>query len=81
MRKATLKDVTPEQIRHYCTILERTVSDLNFLVAELENEVTDNMSDAVSQEIRFDAIPIVRRLRNIKDYAKESLRVYQSKLD
>jgi hypothetical protein len=68
-----------ESISGYCEILRKTVADIEFLMAEIENETLNNVMNKPHQDILFDVVPILRKLKAAKKDAEESLSRYTRK--
>ena len=60
------------QVHDYCELLERTIRDIDAISQEFDSAFLNNISEQVPQEIRFDAVPILRKLKNAKKDAKSS---------
>lgn len=60
-------------VNSYCELLERTIRDIDAISQEFDASFLNNISQKVPQDIRFDAVPILRKLKNAKKDAKISL--------
>jgi len=63
----------------YLQLLERTVSDLESLIYELETQTTHRTDKKVPMDITFDAVPIVKKLNEARRQAQSSLDFFRSK--
>ena len=57
-------------IQKYVATLEKTIRDLNSIIHEYDHEFMNNTTNNVPQDIRFDSVPLVRKM---KDAHKEAL--------
>lgn len=66
------------EVAQYLELLEKTVRDIDAILSEYENEV-NHPNKSVPSEIRFDAVPIVKKLREAQKEARLSLSVLSSR--
>ena len=71
--------MSEEYLYEYRQILKNTLNQVDALIYEIENFSTQS-STIVPTEIRFDAVPIVRRLKEAKKLTEESLFINKKKL-
>lgn len=63
----------------YQALLSQVVSQLDALIYDIENEVLSPLStDASTHDIRLDAIPILRKLKDARKQANHSRCHYES---
>ena len=62
---------------NYLELLENTVRQLDALIYDIEAQTTQNVAgETLSTEFLFDCVPILRKLKDARSFAKESLLVY-----
>ena len=72
-----------KQLKSYLELLERIQNDIQSLITEIENETTHNLHQPKiksSLDIRFDAVPILNKLRESLKECKLSIHLTQTKL-
>ena len=52
----------------YCDLLERTIRDIDAISQEFDMAFLNNMATKVPQDIRFDAVPMLRKLKNAQKF-------------
>ena len=71
--------MSEEYLYEYRQILKNTLNQVDALIYEIENFSTQSAT-IVPTEIRFDAVPIVRRLKEAKKLTEESLFINKKRL-
>jgi len=64
--------MSENKTREYQDLLAQTINQVDTLVYELENFTTQSLKK-VSVDLKFDAVPIIRRLKDAKKLAEESI--------
>ena len=75
MIKKTLQ-VDSVILTRYCSLLEKTVRDIDSIVHEYDHEIIHNSTEKVPQDIRFDVIPMIRKLQLARKEALTSLDLF-----
>lgn len=65
-------------IKEYRMLLEHTQNQLDSMIYELENVSTQRVTQFPT-ELKFDAVPIIRRLKEAKKLAQESLFIHRER--
>ncbi len=65
--------------KNYLELLERVDRGIDSLIAELESFAYDPIKRHLTIDIRFDTLPLVKKLKNAQSFAKESLAIYRQK--
>lgn len=68
-------DIPKEAKDNYCRVLEKIIADIDMLVNEIEYETVNN-TVRQPQEIIFDVVPIIKKLRDSQKEARTSLMLY-----
>ena len=69
-----------EAFQSYCELLERTIRDIDSISQEFDAAFLNNISVKIPQDIRFDAVPIMRKLKNAQKDAKQSFSHFSKRL-
>lgn len=67
-----------EALRDYRLLLEHTQNQLDSMIYELESVSTQTISNFPT-ELKFDAVPIIRRLKEAKKLTQESLFIHRER--
>jgi len=64
--------------KDYVQLLEDTVRQLDALIYDIESNTTQNVSgQPISTELMFDSVPVIRKLKDARRFAIESIEIYQ----
>lgn len=67
------------EIAEYRTLLTQVVDQLDSIIYEIEDYTLNPRSRLKEfQDLKFDAIPILRKLKDARKYAQQSNRHYES---
>ncbi|MEC8677843.1 MAG: hypothetical protein VXX85_03205 [Candidatus Margulisiibacteriota bacterium] len=67
------------EIAEYRTLLTQVVDQLDSIIYEIEDYTLNPRSRLKEfQDLKFDAIPILRKLKDARKYAQQSHRHYES---
>ena len=77
MPKKKQSEFSPEYVERYLELLGQVQSDLKALIYQIESETSNKLSDRLPTEMEFDAIPILRKLREAERLAGDSVFHYQ----
>lgn len=72
--------IDPAVLSQYCALLERTIHDMDSLLHDYEFEVMTTSSKLMPRELVFDAVPVVKKLKDVKKEAEMSLGIYANKV-
>ena len=62
-----------KEIEQYKELLNQTISQLDSLIYEIEDyTLTPRSHEPDFQDLKFDAIPILRKLKDARKYAQQS---------
>ena len=76
MKRSRLVEIlAKEKYRDY---LETVVSDIETLLYQCDQEFIHNTTEKVPQDIQFDVIPVMRKLKEVKKEAKTSLNLLKN---
>lgn len=64
----------------YVSLLESLKSDLVSLIYQLERDTTNKVSNRLPTEMEFDAVPIIRKLKDAEKLTDESIWHYKRQL-
>ena len=67
------------EVDHYRMLLSQTVSQLDSIIYEIEDYTMNPRSRLKEfQDLKFDAIPILRKLKDARKYAQQSYDHYET---
>ena len=70
---------TEKAHKNYRSLLEQTHRSIESLIAEIESETVNNLTEKMPREIIFDTVPILNKLRESIRFIEESLYIYRPK--
>ncbi len=63
-------------IKEYCEFLKESIADLDAMIFHLESVPFSGIPKDEEREIRFDCVPFLKKIKEAKKSAKESLMHY-----
>ena len=71
--------MSSNEIEQYNELLTQTISQLDSIIYEIEDYTLNPRSRAADfQDLKFDAIPILRKLKDARKYAQQSKAYYET---
>ena len=63
----------------YIALLQRLESDLSGLAYELSSRTIDDLSGEIDDTLKFDAVPLLRKIKDARKIASDSAHYYSRK--